>query len=282
MATAQDWTQAEIELIVADYMAMLTLEMCGQPYNKAAHNRALQAKLPQRNRSAIEFKHQNISAVLRDIGQPWIPGYKPMGNRQTALALYLVDWLEQHGELQLHIAQHADQAPTLPSAIDWQRFIADAPTPHQPSAQERLAPHQVLRPTLAVDYSAREARNRALGLAGEQLVLDYEQHRLARAGQETLAAKVEHIAKTQGDGAGFDILSFNADSSERFIEVKTTTLAAETPFYLSRNELLFSKAHANQYHLYRVFDLNKKPRAFVRSGALDESCQLEAVGWQGW
>lgn len=267
MATGKDWTQAEIDTIVADYMTMLTLEMCGQPYNKAARNRTLQTKLPQRSRSAIEFKHQNISAVLRDIDQPWIPGYKPMGNHQAALALTVVHWLEQHSELQQHIAQHTDQAPTTPSKIDWQSFITPAPKP--PSAQETPAPYTTKRPTLAVDYVARQARNTALGTAGETLILHYEQQRLIRAGQENLATKIEHIAKTQGDGAGFDILSFNTDSSERFIEVKTTTLAAETPFYLSRNELQFSKAHASQYHLYRVFDFNKKPRAFVRSGALD-------------
>nr|WP_199065483.1 DUF3883 domain-containing protein [Chromobacterium sp. ASV5] len=282
MAAANPWTQAEIQLIVADYMAMLTLELCGQRYNKAAHNRALLAKLPGRNRSSVEFKHQNISAVLRDIGQPWIIGYKPMGNRQAALALHIVDWLEQHGELQQLIAQHADQPPATPGVLDWQHFITPAPMPDSRSAQESPAPYQLQRPLLTVDYSAREARNAALGLAGEQLVLSYEQQRLERAGHDRLAAKVEHIAKTRGDGAGFDILSFNTDSSERFIEVKTTTLAAETPFYLSRNELLFSQAHASQYHLFRVFNLKQQPRAFVRSGALDASCQLEAVGWRGW
>ena len=56
------WTDAENDLIVADYFAMLAADVAGQSYNKAAHNRDLQAQI-DRNRSSIEFKHQNISAV---------------------------------------------------------------------------------------------------------------------------------------------------------------------------------------------------------------------------
>ncbi|WP_347992233.1 protein NO VEIN domain-containing protein [Escherichia coli] len=33
------------------------------------------------------------------------------------------------------------------------------------------------------------------------------------------------MSDTQGDGAGFDILSFEEDAHERFIEVKTGTVA---------------------------------------------------------
>jgi hypothetical protein len=41
----------------------------------------------------------------------------------------------------------------------------------------------------------------------------------------------------EGDGAGFDIASFDPDGRERFIEVKTTNGAATTPFFLTRNEM---------------------------------------------
>ena len=37
------WSNQEIDLIVADYFAMLSDELAGQPINKAARNRALQA-----------------------------------------------------------------------------------------------------------------------------------------------------------------------------------------------------------------------------------------------
>jgi hypothetical protein len=55
---------------------MLTAEPQGQHYSKAAHRRALRPLLdPRRTDSAIEFKHQNISAVMLGLGLPYICGY---------------------------------------------------------------------------------------------------------------------------------------------------------------------------------------------------------------
>ncbi|MBL8707744.1 MAG: hypothetical protein JNL25_01005, partial [Rhodospirillaceae bacterium] len=82
--TGTDWTSTEIDLIVADYFDMFRAEMAGMVVNKAERNRALQ-KLIQRSRGSIEFKHQNISAVLDRLGNPWIIGYKPRFNFQSAL-----------------------------------------------------------------------------------------------------------------------------------------------------------------------------------------------------
>jgi hypothetical protein len=44
------------------------------------------------------------------------------------------------------------------------------------------------------------------------------------------------MAAEDGDGAGYDILSFDPSGKERLIEVKTTNGAAKTPFFLTRNE----------------------------------------------
>ena len=78
------WSDAENDLIVADYFAMLAADLAAHPYNKAERNRALQARIG-RGRGAIEYKHQNISAVLQWLGQPWIVGYKPALNFQGSL-----------------------------------------------------------------------------------------------------------------------------------------------------------------------------------------------------
>lgn len=82
MATGEHWSELEIQSIVADYMHMLTLELSGQSYNKTAFRRALLTKLSGRSEASIERKHQNISAVLRDLGCHWIPGYKPVERRK--------------------------------------------------------------------------------------------------------------------------------------------------------------------------------------------------------
>ena len=72
---AEVWSDQEIDHIVADYFAMLTDELVGRSFNKAARNRDLQAVI-DRSKGSIEFKHQNISAVLLGLGQPWIEGHR--------------------------------------------------------------------------------------------------------------------------------------------------------------------------------------------------------------
>ena len=85
------WSEAEIDLILADYFSMLSDELAGTPFNKADHNRALQA-LTGRNHASIEFKHCNISAVLKRLELPTIRGYRPRANFQNAL----IDGVERY------------------------------------------------------------------------------------------------------------------------------------------------------------------------------------------
>ena len=67
------WTRQEIEAIVADYLEMLMTELAGGTFVKAEHNRVLQA-LTGRSHGSIEYKHQNISAVMAEFGLPFIKG----------------------------------------------------------------------------------------------------------------------------------------------------------------------------------------------------------------
>jgi hypothetical protein len=119
-----------------------------------------------------------------------------------------------------------------------------------------------------------------LGSAGEQFVVRFEIARLLSIGQDRLADRVERISETQGDGAGFDVLSFEESGRERFIEVKTTAYGRETPFFVTRNEVEVSRDHDGQYHLYRLFDFRNRPRLFWKAGALDQSFDLDAVQYR--
>ena len=76
------WTDEENDLIVADYFAMLADDISARRYTKAEHCRALLPLLNDRSEGSVEFKHQNISAVLKGLGEDWIPGYKPAFNLQ--------------------------------------------------------------------------------------------------------------------------------------------------------------------------------------------------------
>ena len=88
-----DWSPEELQAIVSDYMEMLDSELRGQEYIKADHRRNLLPKLNNRSEGSIEFKHQNISAVLQEAGLQWIKGYKPASNYQNALKIVVLEGL---------------------------------------------------------------------------------------------------------------------------------------------------------------------------------------------
>ena len=53
-----DWSRLEVEAAVADYLEMLALELRGELFNKAEHNRNLARVLNGRTRGSLERKHQ--------------------------------------------------------------------------------------------------------------------------------------------------------------------------------------------------------------------------------
>jgi uncharacterized protein DUF3883/uncharacterized protein DUF3427 len=99
----------------------------------------------------------------------------------------------------------------------------------------------------------QDARNADLGLKGELLVLEAERASLIAAGKPHLAAQVMHVSVVEGDGAGYDIGSYNPDGSHRHIEVKTTRGPATNAFFVTSHEAAFSRGHPNSYVLVRVY-----------------------------
>jgi hypothetical protein len=69
-AGGREWSTLEAELLVADYLQMLTLELNGQTFNKAARRRALLPLLNGRTEASIEFKRRNVSAIMGRLGFP--------------------------------------------------------------------------------------------------------------------------------------------------------------------------------------------------------------------
>jgi hypothetical protein len=277
MAERIDWSREEVEACVADYLRMLTLELNGQRYNKTEHANALLKLLDGRNRASVEFKHANISAVMVALGYPYIEGYKPRGNYQAMLVDAVEAQLMTNDELQAAV----EAAVTRPAAATAMADPASVwvPSPKPARVRESAAGYAPNFSPAKRDYLAQEARNRSLGRAGELFIVELEARRLHAAGKKTLADRVEHVAATQGDGLGYDVLSFEDSGRERLIEVKTTTFGQLTPFYVSRNELARSKADADIYRLYRVFDFRDRPRLFDLPGAISASCELEAASY---
>ena len=274
---SKSWSEYEVREIVKDYFDMLSKEIRRKPYKKSEHRRALKKKLNGRSDSAIEYKHQNISAVLKNAGMPYVSGYKPMSNFQKMLVLAVDEYL-RGTEYWKEEFEYFTIAPVeQPGQVDFTKWLE--PSPQLPPAKEPIAEY---RPRIAkVDYLAKEQANRMLGERGEELVLQYERWRLIKEDKAGLADSVEWISKDQGDGAGFDILSKNTNGTDRYIEVKTTKLGKYTPIYFSRNELNYSQKHESNYHLYRLFEFDKRPRMFNSKGRLDAICEVEAVSYVG-
>lgn len=270
---AGSWTRHENELIVADYLEMLLKELAGQKYNKAERARNLIPLLNDRSKGSIEFKRANISAVLIELGFPSLQGYKPRSNFQRDGLMEVVSEQVAHMSSLDKAAELAvDRPADIPESIHFDKLLAEAPV-RQHKAQEHHPAY--LRRAIKRDYFERESRNRSLGKAGELFIVQYEQWRLERLGVGQLANKVEHVAETQGDGLGYDVLSFDTDGRSRYIEVKTTALDPMTPFFVSSNEVAFAREQASQFHLYRLYHFRTDPRFFELHGAIEQHCHLD-------
>ncbi|WP_246248947.1 hypothetical protein [Chelativorans alearense] len=84
---AGDWTDEQNDAIVADYFAMLANDIAGRSYSKAKHNGLLQAVIG-RSRGSIEYKHQNISAVLKGVGEESLATSRPLIFRRRSWMLW--------------------------------------------------------------------------------------------------------------------------------------------------------------------------------------------------
>jgi len=214
------WGDDELDAIIADYFAMLDAELSRRPYVKSRHSAALMERTGRTHRS-VEFKHQNISAVLEELGLPRIRGYKPKPHYQGAL----------FGAIDRYLSAHVDvayrQAPAVLDLAeeDDAAGVFTAPPALLPS-QERPVDQHIRIPDrgghvvpgrradwLAPDLDrARRAGVHAMG------------HRAARITQADAAAedvKRSASGELRGDA---DTAAFAADA--RLLQVGEVALGA--------------------------------------------------------
>ncbi|WP_434709797.1 HNH endonuclease [Pseudomonas sp. R1-1] len=76
-----DWSDVEIQAAVDAYLKMLAREQSSQKFVKTEENRILrEGPLAGRTKGSVEFRMQNISTVLVEMGRTRIEGYKPAKN----------------------------------------------------------------------------------------------------------------------------------------------------------------------------------------------------------
>ena len=111
---------------------------------------------------------------------------------------------------------------------------------------------------LSAGSNIRPREMRGTGILERRVNRSYTNMRgtVSILGRKDLSDSVRWVARDDGDGYGFDILSFNGkgDKAEQelWLEVKTTNGSATTPFYITRNELQVSKQRPDAFRLFRL------------------------------
>lgn len=135
--------------------------------------------------------------------------------------------------------------------------------------QARLSPAQLV---------AILRRCSEIGYIGEQRVFEFERQRLQEAGREDLAEKVRWISQ-ESVAEGYDVLSFEEDGNERWIEVKAT-VGHRSIFEMTHNEWQTAAAAGRKYCIYRVtnvesdepaIEIIRDPCAFEEEGSIEKT-----------
>jgi hypothetical protein len=256
---------------------MLRDEISGVPYSKAEHRRALRRLIRDRSEASLENKHRNISAILEEERLTWIDGYKPLFHYQGLLRDVVVEFVDSSDWLVKTMEVRSERIPSERGLFD---LVANALLIDAPDRVREGPPPYAWKGSHAKhrDFPARDAANRKLGQLGEEMVFEIERTRLRSIGRDDLAQSVRWTARDQGDGAGYDIESFDDGGRKTFVEVKTTNdHNVRFPFIATRNEVACSEVKRDAYRLVRVFDFSGSTRYFIRSGSIREEFALDPL-----
>ena len=113
---------------------------------------------------------------------------------------------------------------------------------------------RALSKTKLIDLEKENKKLRRLGERGEVIVLNAERDSLKKMGEADLSNRIRQISK-ENTSAGYDILSFEEDGREKYIEVKSTnnSPSGKANFLITINECEKAKELKN-YYIYIVFN----------------------------
>lgn len=162
-----------------------------------------------------------------------------------------------------HNLQASKKSEALTSVRNFARKLS---APQEQKQKEIIAPEKLYRTARRIDnWEEINKKRKMTGLKGEEIAVVIEQEFFESIGRKDLAEKVRHVSAEDGDGLGYDVLSFFENGKEKYIEVKSTTASLGSSFYLSRNELWFLKEHNEDAFIYRVLISNEVPQVMTYS-----------------
>ncbi len=244
------WNEAELDMVVGDYLVMLDKVMTGRAYDPANHQRALRF-VTNRSGGAITFLQGEISAILTLIGLPTLKDHPPRWDFGDGL----VDSVDRSLTAKPGVLKDLAQPPILLG-----RAVAPVLAEGGPSRTHHATSARAERLMAKFDPAARDLEARMLARIGVASALIYEQRRLEERGRADLAAQVRLAQPT--DGEGCDLISFSRTGGPRRIAVKTTTGGPATPFRLTPAEEALREAQPDAFIVYRLYDVAREARVF--------------------
>lgn len=227
---------------------------------------------PKRYLNVFSPDHLDYFLIQLDLDNEEIIGKDPIIKREALIEFKKRDLIMKHWPVDLFAHFLYTEYPGRPPKQK------DHPTPELDELNDYRTPNvpaipkadfielDILPPNLTLDTKGtstpkkldfgKEARTlKLLGDRGEKIVMDLEIKSLTEAGRSDLAKKVERVS-LESDSFGYDILSFETDGTEKYIEVKATrTSVGSANFFLTANELRQAKQSRN-YYIYMVYDVD--------------------------
>lgn len=131
------------------------------------------------------------------------------------------------------------------------------------------------------DYIQKAKQTKEIGDIGEEIVLLNEKKRLLNLG----ITKDPIQVSDENDGLGYDIISFDKNGNEIYIEVKTTTGGQNSAFDISNNEVEVSKKKGESFFIYRLYNLDKKLKSanlYKINGSVSNHFDLLPTGFKAY
>lgn len=136
---------------------------------------------------------------------------------------------------------------------------------------------------IKTDYKQINLSKEKVGKDSEELIYNLEKEKLLKENRSDLAQLVFWESKENGDGAGYDIRSYekkNEEYVEIYIEVKGTNKSVNEPFEISKNEIETSNKYKEQYYIYRVGNVYTNPKFYKINGRIKDNFSLEATSFK--
>ncbi|MCG8436311.1 MAG: DUF3883 domain-containing protein [Gammaproteobacteria bacterium] len=256
--------------LVTSYFEILQKDITDQVSKKMQIAKENEEKLQSITDEERKQYYQQISALLMEIGMPFLDEYRPINGSSSALELALKHFLEKNLKAisaMRKVSMHNDKA--VPDELEDSKMHWVAP-PKPLDYRINGMPKALAALHADFDFRAHEYQDTSLYKDAVKFAFAYEKRRLQEVGMKNAASEIERVDDALRELTGYDIASYNDDGSERHILVKPTYYGLYFPFYLTTAELEFAKQSKGDLFIYRIVNFATTRKLFVMREGLSD------------